>query len=150
MNMSLFEGKEPTEVVTADDIKELTGIKTADFQFVDVDDPDKALDELLEKWINRVASHIFVRLDRKISEDDGEYLAIQDVLIRSVANIVSIAQQQRTSPVIQIDNFAINILNTSEALKHLDNELKPFLRYRKSSKSGWVSVFSSLEEYEDE
>lgn len=146
--MSLFEEKEVTEVVTAQDIKDLTGITASDFNFVNEEDQEEALNKLLEKWIERIASHIYVRIDRTVSVEDGEFLAIQDVLIRTVANLVAIAQQQRSSPVIQIDNFAVNILNTAEVTENLDKELKPFIRYKKGGGSGWVSVFSSLDEYE--
>jgi hypothetical protein len=148
--MSLFEEKKVTEVVTAKDIKDLTGISANDFNFVNEEDQEKALTSLLEKWIERIASHIYVRIDRTVSVEDGEFLAIQDVLVRTVANLVAIAQQQRSSPVIQIDSFAVNILNTSEVTKNLDNELKPFIRYKQGGTSGWVSIFSSLEEYEGE
>lgn len=146
--MILFKEKKVTEVVTAKDIRDLTGIIPSDFNFQDVDDEGKALDELLENWIERIASHIYVRIDRMVSIEDGEFLAIQDVLIRTVANLVAIAQQQRSSPVIQINNFAINILNTSEVTKELEKELKPFIRYKKGGSSGWMSVFSSLDSYE--
>lgn len=148
--MSLFEGKEVTEVVTAQDIKDLTGITASDFNFVNEEDKEEALNKLLEKWIERIASHIYVRIDRTVSVEDGEFLAIQDVLIRTVANLVAIAQQQRSSPVIQIDNFAVNILNTAEVVKDLDRELKPFIKYKQGGTSGWVSVFSSLGKYEGE
>lgn len=148
--MSLFEGKKVTEVVTAQDIKDLTGITASDFDFVNEEDQEEALNKLLEKWIERIASHIYVRIDRTVSVEDGEFLAIQDVLIRTVANLVAIAQQQRSSPVIQIDNFAVNILNTAEVVKDLDRELKPFIKYKQGGTSGWVSVFSSLGKYEGE
>lgn len=147
----LFEEKKDTEVVTAQDIKDLTGIKSDDFQFVNEENKDEALNKLLEKWIERVASHIYVRISRTISVNDKEFFAIQDVLIRTVANIVSIAQQQRSNPVIQIDDFAVNILNTSEVTKNLDHELKPFIQFKEGkTKAGWVSVFSSLEKYKDD
>ena len=139
--MILFEEKKVTD---------LTGINASDFNFVNEEDQQKALEKLLEKWIERIASHIYVRIDRKVSVEDGEFLAIQDVLIRTVANLVAIAQQQRSSPVIQIDNFAVNILNTAEVTKDLDKELKPFIRYKQGGTRGWVSVISSLDEYEGE
>lgn len=148
--MSLFEGGEVTSIVTAQDIKDLTGIKPEDFNFVNADNQDDALNSLINKWIERIASHIYVRIDRTVALDDGEFLAVQDVLIRTVANLVAIAQQQRSSPVIQIDSFAVNILNTSEVTSNLDKELKPFIRYKQGGRSGWVSVISSLDEYEGE
>lgn len=147
--MSLFEGKSVTEVVTAEDIKNLTGIKTGDFEFANVDNQEEALNNLLENWIEKIASHIYVRIGRKVDVNDEESLAIQDVLVRTVANLVAVAQQQRTNPVVQIDSFAINILNTSEVTKNLDVELEPFIRYKESAVSGRMSVFSSLEEFVD-
>lgn len=147
--MSLFVDKQVTEVVTAQDIRNLTGIKTGDFEFANEDDQEAALNELLENWIEKIASHIYIRIDRQVDTEDGEFLAIQDVLVRTVANLVAVAQQQRTSPVVQIDSFAINILNTGEVTKELDKELEPFIRYKSDNKKGRMSVFSSLEEFED-
>ncbi|WP_373896379.1 hypothetical protein [Virgibacillus sp. CBA3643] len=140
--MPLFEGQIVTDVVTAKDIKQLTGTSTNDFHFSDEDNPQQALDDLLKNWIEKVASHMHTRLGRSISESDKEYLAIQDVLIRTVAKTVAVAQQQRTSPVVQINDFAVSILNTSEVTKDLDKELRPFLKKR-------VSFFSSLDEYKE-
>lgn len=145
--MALFGDTKVIEIVTADDIKGLTGIIAGDFNFNNVDDDEKALNELIENWIERIASHIYVRINRTVDVTDGEFLAIQDVLIRTVANLVAVAQQQRTSPVVQIDSFAINILNTSEVTKDLDDELKPFKRYKKGENGGFASVFSSIEPY---
>lgn len=142
--MSLFENREVTDVVTAKDIRDLTGITASDYQFSDdVEDPERALDEMLEVWIRRIASHIYVRLGRSIKEDAPESLAIQDVLIRTVAKLVAVSQQQRSSPVVRINEFAINVLNTSEVTKDLDAELSPFKR------KTVISVFSSAEDFKE-
>ena len=149
--MSLFEGKQVTEVVTADDIRNLTGIKTGDFEFANEEDQEQALNNLLEDWISKIVSHIYVRIGRKVNVEDEEFLAVQDVLVRTVANLVAVAQQQRTSPVVQIDSFAINILNTSEVTKSLDAELEPFKRYKQEgTRAGRIRVFSSLQDFTEE
>src|SRR5690625_873204 len=137
--MALFGDAKVIEIVTAEDIKGLTGVIAGDLNFNNVDDDEKALNELIENWIERIASHIYVRINRTVDVTDGEFLAIQDVLIRTVANLVAVAQQQRTSPVVQIDSFAINILNTSEVTKDLDDELKPFKRYKKGNTGGFAN-----------
>lgn len=142
--MLLFEGKETTKVVTAKDIKELTGIKPSDYHFENVEDEEQALNSMLETWIKRIASHVYARLERSLSEKDAEYEAIQDIIVRTVAKLVAISLQQRTSPVVRINDFAINILNTSEVTKDLNDELEPFLRKNK----GWVEIFSSLDDFE--
>ena len=147
--MSLFTGKTVTEVVTARDIRNMTGIKTGDFEFSNATDQEVALNNLLENWVEKIASHIYIRIGREVDIQDGEFLAIQDVLIRTVANLVAIAQQQRSSPVVQINSFAVNILNTGEVTKELDKELEPFIRYKQGSASGRMSIFSSLEDFVD-
>jgi len=151
MSSKLFDATPVLEVVKAQDIRDLTGIKTGDFEFAGTEDQADALDKLLENWIEKVASHIYIRISRTVDVTDGEFLAIQDVLVRTVANLVAVAQQQRTSPVVQIDSFAVNILNTGEVTKELDNELEPFIRYKSAkTKAGRMNVFSSLEEYTEE
>lgn len=129
-----------TDVVTPTDIRQLTGVSAYDFDFPNSETPEEAMDELLSIWIERIASHIHTRLERQISSDQDEYQAVQDILIRTVAKVVAVAQQQRTSPVVQISDFAVSILNTSEVTKDLGKELRPFQR-------GGLKVFSSLDEY---
>lgn len=140
--MPLFEGKLAHEVVTPDDIQDLTGIRTEDFRFEQETDAEQALNDLLTTWIDRIASHIHTRLKKELIPTDDEYEAIQDIVVRTVAKIVAVAQQQRTSPIVQINDFAVTILNTSEVIKDLDKELKPFKTRR-------VSFFSSLGDYEE-
>ena len=142
--MSLFENQVITEVVTPKNIKDLTGIKPSDYQFNDTEeDPNVLLDELLEEWITRIGSHVHSRLKRSITEEDDEYDAIRDIIIRTVAKVVAVSQQQRTTPIVQTSDFAVNILDTSEVIKGLRQEIAPFKRRR-------ISVFSSIQDYEEE
>ena len=138
--MPLFEGQEVTQVVTPKDVRDLTGVQATDFHF-ESDDIQKELDNLLKEWITRIESHMETRLKRTFVKDDIEYHAIRDILIRTVAKVVAVAQQQRATPIVQISDFAVSILNTSEVIKDLRTELKPFLKRR-------VSVFSSLDNFE--
>jgi len=137
--MPLFE-KTVTEVVTPQDVRNLTGVSAEYFRFPNATDPEAALDDLLSTWIERIASHIHARLKRTVLETDDDYLAIQDVLVRTVAKVVAVAQQQRSSPIIQIDDFAVSILNTSEVTKDLGTELRPFMRRS-------IDVFLSSDDY---
>ncbi|OQP08932.1 hypothetical protein B1691_12925 [Geobacillus sp. 47C-IIb] len=128
--MPLFE-KPVTEVVTPQDVRDLTGVSADHFGFPpDTDDPEKKLDGLLSTWIERIASHIHARLKRTVLEADDDYLAIQDILVRTVAKVVAVAQQQRASPIIQINDFAVSILNTSDVTKDLEAELRPYTRQK--------------------
>ncbi|OQP07556.1 hypothetical protein B1690_03230 [Geobacillus sp. 46C-IIa] len=138
--MPLFE-KPVTEVVTPQDVLDLTGVSADHFGFPpDVGDPETKLDSLLSTWIERIASHIHARLKRTVLETDDDYLAIQDVLLRTVAKVVAVAQQQRSSPIIQIDDFAVSILNTSDVTKDLGTELRPFMKQS-------IDVFLSSDDF---
>lgn len=136
-------------MVTAEDIRHVTGISTSDIDFSDDSDSEGSLDELLETWIERIASHILVRLGRQVDPDGGEAPAIQDILTRTVANLVAVAQQQRSSPIVQVSDFATKVMNTREVTKELNDELEPFFNYSEEDSSGsgmggWLDVFSSV------
>lgn len=141
--MRLFKDVELLEAVSPKNIRDLTGISAEDFSFESYD-PEKELDELLSQWIEQIASHVHARVGKQFAKADIEYHAIRDIIIRTVAKVVAIAQQQRTSPIVQMDDFAISILNTSDVTKNLDDELKPF----KQSKTR-IKIFSSSGEYQE-
>ena len=125
----LFKGKAASEVVTVDAVRQLTGITSDDFRLHDHDDADKALDDMLQQWIDETASNIRVRLGRQVDPQGPDGPGIRGVLVRTVANIVATAHQQRSSPVIQLGDFATRVLNTSEAFAKLDEELAPFAAF---------------------
>lgn len=122
---SLFKDKKASEVVTVDAVKQLTGITSDDFHLSE----STSLDKLLREWIDETASNIHVRLGRQVDPKGADGPGVRGVLVRTVANIVATAQQQRSSPVIQLGDFATNVLNTSDALDRLDDELVPFINY---------------------
>lgn len=138
----LFTGEELLEVVKPEDIRDLTGVNADDFGF-ESENPEAKLDELLSKWIEGIASHVHVRVGREFEKSDKEYPAIRDIIVRTVAKLVSVAMHQRTSPVVQLDEFAISILNTAEVTKDLDEEVKPF----KETKARF-KIFSSADKFE--
>lgn len=138
--MSLFKGIKVLDAVTHQDVIDLTGTSVDDYNF-NSEDTEKELKKLLEIWIERIASHIHTRIGKEVAEDDSDFLAIQDIVIRTVAKLVAVAQQQRTSPIVQLNDFAISVLNTSDVTKDLAKELRPFQK-------GGISIFSSIESYE--
>lgn len=150
---SLFVGSEASDVVTVAAVRGLTGITSDDFNLSHHDEPDKALDDLLAQWIDETASNIFVRLGRQVRTTSGEAAGIRGVLVRTVANLVATAQQQRSSPVIQLGDFATSVMNASTAFDKLEAELAPFIAFDPEgddgpATGGRVSVFWSSQEYE--
>ena len=119
------------------DVKNLTGVNPSDLGLDELENPEQALDELLGTWLNRITAAINVRLNAgQVTIKDPNYEGIVDVCVRTVAKLVAIAIQQRTSPIVQIGEFAVNILDTSKVTRDLEIELKP---YQKKP----VSFFSS-------
>lgn len=114
---------------TAQDIIDLTGITPQALGFEE--NQTTQLNTLLNTWLTRISAHIDLRLgDGAILQTDSKYPALVDVCLRTTAKLVAIALQQRTSPIVQINDFAISVLNTSAVIQDLDNELKPFQRRR--------------------
>lgn len=141
--MPLFD--EPVgSVITPQDIKKMTGVSSNDLPFDSEEgsDQEELFNDLLKEWIEAVGSHVKIRVKREFTKEDEEYEAIRDIVIRTVAKLVAVAVQQRTSPIVQISDFAISVLNTSDVTNDLDKELKPFKKRR-------VSVFSSIGEYKE-
>jgi hypothetical protein len=138
--MPLFTGKTASQAVTAADIKQYTGIKADDFSFTG-EGAETQLETLLNQWTERIASHILARLKRSIADTADEYEAIRDILIRTVAKLVATAQQQRTSPIVRLGEFAVGIIDTSAVTKDLDAELKQF------RSSSTIKIISSADEW---
>ena len=151
---SLFTGRAAAEVVPAAAVRQLTGTTAADFRLEDQENPEVVLDEMIEAWIEETASNIRVRLGRQVDAEGIEGPGMRGVLIRTVANVIAVAMQQRSSPIIQLGDFATNVLNTSDALAKLDDELQPFLEYDPADDDGdgggrsRIDIFWSSQEYE--
>lgn len=145
--MSLFKGKDAAEVVKPKDIIKQSGINPEDLGLDDKDNSDDALEDLIKVWIEQVESHIYVRLDYEIKKDDKGYEAIKGILTGNVMNMVTFALQQRRSRIIQLGDYAVDIIDASEVTKNLDKQLKPF---QKAGEKLRMSVFLSSKDYEDD
>lgn len=121
---------------TAEDVKRLTGITPERLGLKD----DEELDVLLDVWLRRITVAINARLTQgEIKKDDPDYEGVVDVCVRTVAKLVAVAYQQRQSPIVQIEDFAVDILNTSQVTENLYQELRPYQKRR-------VSVFLSSDD----
>ena len=144
--MGLFKDQDVLDVVTVDDIKALTGLNPDDLFLDQQGNPADALKSIVEMWITRIASHIHVRLEGQISKDDKGYEAMKDVITRYVGKLVGTAMQMRSTPIVQIDDFAVEVLDTSDVIEGLDDELTIFRRTMRS-RSSRVNVFWSSQGY---
>ncbi|MDZ5782106.1 hypothetical protein [Marinococcus luteus] len=141
--MGVFEEQDITDVVTVSDVKQDTGVSPDDFYLSDKENPEEALDAMLTDWIERIESDVLVRIDKTFSDDDKGYHGMRDIILRTVAKMVGTAQQLRSSPIVQVDEFTSEVLNTSKVITELNRELRPFHERR-------VFMFSSSDPLEGE
>jgi hypothetical protein len=129
---------------TPQDIRKFSGVTPQDLGLED----DVALDELLNEWLDRISTAIDVRLKEgtSVKSIDNRYKGLVDVCIRTVARMVVIAQQSRSNPIVQLNEFTISTIDTSEVIKNLDKELKPYVR--QSARRSNIKIFSSIPEEE--
>lgn len=129
---------------TPQDVISLTGIKPEDLGLESNQDPDKALYDLLTQWMSRIATHINVRLgeNQNVRQNDSRYNGLIDVNVRTTAKMVIHAQQMRTNQLVQVGDFNIQTIDSTDVVRGLDTELKPFIR--KSSRRNRLQIFSSI------
>lgn len=150
----LFTGAGAADAVTPAMIEALTGTSADDLGL----DTSTEYTALLQDWIDRICSQVHVRLLRQVDTGSSEFLGIVDVVTRTVAKVVAVALQQRTSPVVQLSDYAVSVLNTAQVTESLDEELKPFIAWNDSGGddgggSGGpgslptVAAYSSLDEW---
>jgi hypothetical protein len=121
---------------TPKQIRELTGIQASHFS---KSMTEEELDAVLLQWINHIGTEIDVRLKETILNTDSRYIGTEAVALRTLSKLVGYAIQNRTTKVVQIGDFAIQLLNSSDVMKDLDKELRPYLKRK-------ITVFLSSEE----
>lgn len=121
---------------TPKQIRELTGIQASSFsKFM----TEEELDAVLLQWINHISIEIDTRLKESVSNSDSRYVGVEAVALRTLSKLVGYAVQNRINKVVQIGEFAIQVLNASDVIKDLSWELKPYAKKK-------IAVFLSSEE----
>jgi len=115
---------------SAKGVKDLTNITADQFRATET---EEELDELLERWLKQITSAINTRLVQgEIEDDDDKYLGIVNLAERKCADLIAVAKQLHTGDIVNVDEFAVHILNTSQAFEDLTKELKPYQRRKVS------------------
>ena len=128
---------------TPEDVIHLTGVQPRDLGLQEKADPVEALHAVLSVWCERISSAVDSRLRGAVGVDDARYGGVSDVVTRTVAMLVSVARQQRASPVVQVHEFAVQVLNTADVTRELDDELRA---YRRPTIELFTSVAPETEE----
>ena len=128
------------------DVKNLTGVH---YDELGMDDA-AALDAVLGQWLEWITSRIDAMLAQApVEAEDALRDAVDDVAVRTCAKMVAVARQNRTAPVVQINDFAVQIINTADVTADLQDELAPLQRPETDSRLGLFRVGDEIEEEEE-
>ena len=125
---------------TAQRVRELTGVKPSDLGVADM----AALDNLISAWLADISAEIDARINGPVDPEaePTRHAGVTAVAIRTTAKMVSYAIHSRSTPIVQVGDFAVQMLNSSEVSRELDRELQPYYRRK-------ISLFHSGEEWTD-
>jgi len=125
---------------TAQRVRDLTGVKPSD---LGVDDTE-ALDALLSTWLDDITAEIDARIKGPVDPEaePTRYKGVEAVAVRTAAKMVLYAVHSRATPIVQVGDFVVQMLNASEISRELDRELRPYLRRK-------ITLFHSTEEWVD-
>lgn len=128
---------------TPEDVIQFTGVRP-DTLGIEGEHAEQQLYNLLTEWLERISTAIDVRLAEgsPVRPTDKRHKGIVDIAVRTVAKMVTIAQQQRSNPVIQINEFSVTMINPSLVIKDLDEELRPYIH--NSLRRSKIQFFSSI------
>lgn len=98
---------------TVADVKAWSGVVPRSLGLDGEEDPDAALDTLLEKWLTQVKAFIDADRGRAFEEGDSELPIIENISVRMAVNMVRMAELQRSGSVIRVDNYEVHVTEPS-------------------------------------
>lgn len=109
----------------AEDIKQFTGVTPISIN-LEQDDTTK-LDEILSDWISQAEGLINSYINQEY-EDNDVPPAVKNVCIRIVANMVALSQARRETPIVNVNDWNVEIVNMNIFNKELKEDLTPFIK----------------------
>lgn len=136
---------------TVDNVESISGVSPRDLGLEDEQDPDAALQDLITRWLKQISSQIDARLPQgHVDKQEDSREALNGLAERKATDLISFARHSRSSPIIQIDEFATKMINSSQVYEGLDEELEPFKDFEDGSDGSGdgatVEIFSSVTE----
>lgn len=116
---------------TVEEVIQLTNIKPTSFQLKK--DDDEGLEKILTEWIHTAENIIETYCKRKFTNPP---LAISNVCLRLVSNMIVFMMLRKDSPIIQVNDFKHEVSSSEIFTDDLKNDLK---RFKKTTP---VAVFS--------
>lgn len=111
--------------ISVDDIINFHGLKP---QHLNLNKTDKTgLETIVSDWIIQAQDLINVYTNRNYT-DDTVRPAVQNVCLRLVSNMISLAIQKRDSPIIKVNDWTIQNVSSDIFTEELKMDLKPFVK----------------------
>ena len=105
-----------------------------------------SLNELLSTWIVQCQDLINTYCHREYTSVTAP-LAVQNVLLRLVSNMVTLSIQRRDSPIIKVNDWNVQTLSSDIFSDDLKDDLKPFIKDSSNdySKIGFFAITGAEE-----
>ena len=125
--------------ITTSSVINFHGLKPKQFQFEKTD--TTGLNNLLCDWIRQCQSLIETYTDRTYTPSNVPG-AVQNVLLRLVSNMVTLAIQRRDSPIIKVNDWTISTISSDIFSDDLKQDLRPFVKDSSNdySKIGFFAI----------
>ena len=123
---------------TPEEIKQFTGVKPISVGFEQ--DATEELDNLLENWIEQAEGLINSYIHREY-EDGNVPPAVKNVCIRITANMVALSQARKETPIVQVNDWSMEILDMDIFNRRLKADLEPFVKEH-SEISDSIDIFT--------
>ena len=127
---------------TAQDIISLTGVKPSNLKFDKKEDPEGALEGILNKWITEAMALIDSYCHRSFTPaDQVSWNVASSVCKRITANMVAFSQARRDTPLVKVNDWRVEVSSSEIFPKELREDLDPFV-VEKSNKTDTVDFFT--------
>ena len=124
---------------TVDEVINFSGLKPNHLNLAK--DDDEKLREIIEKWISEGESLIKSYCHNDFETYDEIPPAVQNVCIRLVGNMAALATARRDTPITQVNDWQISIVNMRVFSNDLKEDLEPWV-IDKSTKSDRIDFFA--------
>lgn len=131
--------------ITTTSVVNFHGLKPKQFNLEKTD--DNGLDEIIREWIIQGQSLINTYTHRNYTSTTITP-AIQNVLLRLVSNMCTLAIQRRDTPIIKVNDWNITTVPSDIFTDDLKEDLKPFVKDAGNdySKIGFFAITGQDEE----
>lgn len=125
--------------ITTTDVIQFQGLKPKQFNLEKTD--DYGLKVLLGSWILQGQSLIEKYTHREYTADSVTP-ALQNILLRLVSNMVTLAVQRRDTPIIKVNDWSISTISSDIFTDDLKDDLAPFVKDSSNdySKVGFFAI----------